>query len=104
MKGYMSGISPNFVHSMDAAHMAIIIDNWDGDFAAVHDAFAAHASDVDHLVALTKECFIVIYDMENFYDYIEETLLSDCDGLTVEQPGRGDLDVSRVRDSDYFFA
>jgi len=104
MRGFMSGISPNFVHSMDASHMAIIIDNWEGNFAAVHDAFATHASDVPELVALTKECFIVMYEEDNFYDYIEETVLSDCEGLTIEQPDRGDLDITGVRDSDYFFA
>lgn len=104
IKGYMSGISPNFVHSMDASHMAIIIDNWDGDFAAVHDAFATHCSDVDDLVYMTKETFIKIYEEDNFYDYIENTLLSSSDGLTVEQPERGDLDIKSVRNSDYFFA
>ena len=104
MRGFMSGISPNFTHSMDGSHMAIIIDNWESSFAAVHDAFATHASDVADLVALTKECFIVMYDQENFYDYIEEAILSDSEGLTVEQPTRGDLEITQVRDSDYFFA
>jgi len=89
---------------MDGSHMAIIIDNWEGTFAAVHDAFATHASDVAELIALTKECFIVMYDEDNFYDYIEEAILSDSEGLTVEQPTRGDLDIAQVRDSDYFFA
>jgi len=104
MRGFMSGISPNFTHSMDGSHMAIIIDNWDGAFAAVHDAFATHASDVAELIDLTKECFIVMYDEDNFYDYIEEAILSDTEGLTVEQPTRGDLEIAQVRDSDYFFA
>lgn len=104
IKGFMSGISPNFVHSMDAAHMAIIIDNWEGSFAAVHDAFASHASDIPDLLSITKEAFIAIYDMDNFYDYIENTILSNRDGLTVEQPGRGDLQFDGIRGSDYFFA
>jgi len=104
VKGFMSGISPNFVHSMDASHMAIIIDNWDGAFAAVHDAFASHASDIDSLLFITKEAFIQIYEMENFYDYIEQTVLSNSDNLTVEQPSRGELQLSGVRDSEYFFA
>ena len=37
-------------------------------------------------------------------DYIERAILSDCDGLTVEQPSRGNLDINDVRESDYFFA
>ena len=104
VKGYMSGISPNFVHSLDGSHMAIIIDNYDGAFAAVHDAFATHSSDVEELLYLTKESFILIYDVDNFYDYIEESLLSSTEGLTVEQPMRGSLNIADVRKSDYFFA
>jgi DNA-directed RNA polymerase len=104
VKGYMSGISPNFVHSMDAAHMAIIIDNWEGTFTAVHDAFASHASDMDELLRVTKEAFIMMYNKENYYDEIEQTMLSNSESLTVEQPSIGELDVSEIRDSDYFFA
>ena len=104
IKGFMSGISPNFVHSMDAAHMALIIDSWDGAFAAVHDAFASHASDIPDLLAITKEAFIVLYDVDNFYDDIEDMILSDKIGLTIEQPSRGNMNLNGIRNSDYFFA
>lgn len=103
-RGYASGISPNFVHSMDGSHMAIVVDNWEYDFAAVHDAFATHAPLVADLLSLTKEVFILMYDQENFYDYIEETILSDTDNLDLEQPLIGNLSVEDVRNSDYFFA
>ena len=49
--GFASGISPNFIHSMDAAHMALIIHHWDGDFAAIHDSFSTHACDVASLLS-----------------------------------------------------
>ena len=103
-RGYASGISPNFVHSLDGSHMSIVIDNWDRDFAAVHDAFAVHAPYVDDLLYITKESFIMMYDYDNFYDWIEETLLSNTDGLDVEQPIIGELDIEGVRKSDNFFA
>ena len=103
-RGYASGISPNFTHSMDGSHLAIVVDNWDYDFAGVHDAFATHAPHVDDLLYVTKEVFITMYDYDNFYDYIEGTLLSSTEGLTVEQPLIGKLNIEDVRDSDYFFA
>ena len=103
-RGYASGISPNFVHSMDAAHISIVVDNWETCFAAVHDAFAVHAPFVEDLLHITKESFIAMYDHENFYDYIEDTLLSDKSNLDIEQPLIGNLDVKKVRDSEYFFA
>ena len=27
----MCGVSPNFIHSLDAAHMALVVDKWNGD-------------------------------------------------------------------------
>ena len=53
---------------------------------------------------ITKEAFIQMYDKENFYDYIEDTLLSSKEGLNVEQPMIGKLKIEEVRESDYFFA
>ena len=104
IKGFMSGISPNFVHSMDASHMALVIDQFDGAFGAVHDSFSTHACDVDELLDLTKRTFVEMYDVDNFYDYIEQTILSDKEGFDVEQPELGSLEILGVYTSDYFFA
>ena len=103
-RGFMCGISPNFVHSMDASHMASVIDDWNNDFGAVHDSFSSHACDVESLLALTKEKFIDIYNVENFYDYIEDQLVTDKTNLDVTQPNRGSLNVEDIYQSDYFFA
>ncbi len=104
IRGFMCGVSPNFVHSMDASHMMLVIDDWHGDFGAVHDSFSAHACDVEHLLALTKSKFIEMYDVDNFYDYIEDQLITDKTGLEVDQPVLGDLNIKEIEDSDYFFA
>ena len=104
MRGFMCGISPNFIHSLDASHMAMIIDEWTGEFGAVHDSFSTHACDVDKLLELTKRTFISMYDVENFYNYIQEELISDATKLDVEQPSRGSLRVQEIQNSDYFFA
>ena len=104
VRGFMCGISPNFIHSMDASHMAMVIDEWDGTFGAVHDSFSTHACDVDNLLVLTKQKFVEMYDVDNFYDYIEEKLISDKTELDVEQPQLGSLQIQEIYDSDYFFA
>ena len=103
-KGFMCGISPNFIHSMDASHMAMVIDEWDHMFGAVHDSFSTHACDVDKLLALTKSKFIEMYDVDNFYDYIEDQLITNKTDLDVDQPDRGSLKIREIEDSDYFFA
>lgn len=101
--GFASGISPNFIHSMDASHMAIIIANWDGEFAAIHDSFSTHACDVERLVFLTKEIFIAMYDHDNFYDIIAGNLLDKPEDFNYDYQ-LGNLNVKEIADSDYFFA
>ena len=102
IQGFMCGISPNYIHSMDAAHMAIVIAGWDGDFGAVHDSFSTHACDVDALLRRTKEVFIQMYDHPNYFSVIREQLTNNEDD--VDQPTLGDLDIGEIEDSDYFFA
>ena len=104
IRGFMCGISPNFIHSMDASHMAKVIDEWDGTFGAVHDSFSTHACDVDSLLALTKDKFIEMYDVDNFYDYIENEIVTNKTDLDVVQPDRGSLEIREIEHSDYFFA
>ena len=97
---YASGISPNFIHSMDASHMALVINSWDHDFGAVHDSFSTHPNQVEDLLELTKDVFVKMYQHDNFFDKIERTFK-----LTMPiQPVIGDLNILEVYDSDYFFA
>ena len=104
IRGFMCGISPNFIHSMDASHMALVIDDWNNAFGAVHDSFSTHACDVEELLILTKSKFIEMYDVDNFFQLIEDQLITNKEDLEVEQPERGSLEIREIQDSDYFFA
>jgi DNA-directed RNA polymerase len=104
LQKHMTSVSPNFIHSMDASHMAEVICAWDGDFGAVHDSFSTHACDVEDLLAVTKQKFINMYNVPNFYNKIEEQLITDRTGFEVEQPYLGELNIQEIDDSDYFFA
>lgn len=97
-RGFMCGISPNFVHSMDASHMALVIADWEGDFAAVHDSYSAHAGNVEDLMVKTRQKFVSIYDKENFYDTIPFGK-----GFEGVVPTIGKLSIKDVADSTYFF-
>jgi len=103
-RSFASGISPNFVHSMDAAHMSNTINAFVGNFAAVHDSFATHASDVDLLQEVTKMTFIAQYDVENFFDYIVRQVMMFSNTFEVQQPELGDLNIQEVMNSEYFFS
>tara|TARA_R100001509_G_C4819847_1_gene199406 strand:- start:270 stop:911 length:642 start_codon:yes stop_codon:yes gene_type:complete len=104
IRSFMSGISPNFVHSMDAAHMAKVISKWGEDFGAVHDSFSVHACDVDELLQLIKDQFIEMYSYPNFFEVIERMIITNPDNFNYNQPKLGNLDIREVNKSEYFFA
>ena len=104
IRSFMSGISPNFVHSMDAAHMAQVIKEWGSDFGAIHDSFSVHACDVDELLEIIKDRFVDMYNYQNFFDVIEHMIITNQNNFNQPQPGLGALEIREVYNSDYFFA
>jgi DNA-directed RNA polymerase len=102
-RSFASGCSPNFVHSMDAAHMAKVIESFSGDFGAIHDSYSTHSCDVDKLVDHTKWQFGMLYNGDNFFTTIEDMLLETREGYELKQPELGDLEISEIISSDYFF-
>ena len=104
LKDTASGISPNFVHSMDAAHMSLVIANWDDSFGAVHDSFSVHACDVEKLMLLTRQQFVEMYETENFFNIMRQMIVGDDEDFEDNQPELGTLDIKEVVDSDFFFA
>ena len=103
-RSFASGCSPNFVHSMDAAHMAKVIETFSGNFGAIHDSFSTHACDVDKLVEHTKWQFAMLYNCDNFFNRIETMLIENFKDYNVTQPELGDLKIEEVVSSDYFFS
>jgi hypothetical protein len=55
-----AGISPNFVHSLDASHMVSTVVECQREglqsFAMVHDSFGTHAGNIDVLAAAAARC------------------------------------------------
>jgi|APSaa5957512535_1039671.scaffolds.fasta_scaffold11808_3 DNA-directed RNA polymerase len=102
-----SGISPNVVHSYDAAHMALVIcslkDSGNRSFGAIHDSFSVHAGDIDALIAVTKIEFIKMYKGDVLEDLKVQITMGD-EACTIEQPEKGNLDLEGIMDSEYFFA
>ncbi len=110
-----SGVSPNFVHSMDSTHLLWTtlkcLDDYDIiDFSMIHDSFGTHATNCDALVEAAREMFVALYSedrLTNFKQDIIELLFKDCPKLIEELPEVpefGTFDIKTVRDSDYFFA
>ncbi|KAF1841257.1 mitochondrial DNA-directed RNA polymeras-like protein [Cucurbitaria berberidis CBS 394.84] len=57
----LQAFPPNFIHSLDATHMilsALKCSEMGLDFAAVHDSFWTHASDIPNLNAILRDAFV----------------------------------------------
>ena len=103
----ISGISPNYVHSMDASHLANVVNEMNRfgvkSFGAIHDSFSVHADDVDTLVEITKKTFIDMYSYDMF-DYAARQITKNDPMLVILPPKLGKLDLKGIWESDYFFS
>ncbi|KAF2845484.1 mitochondrial DNA-directed RNA polymeras-like protein [Plenodomus tracheiphilus IPT5] len=57
----LQAFPPNFIHSLDATHMilsALKCSEMGLDFAAVHDSFWTHASDIPDLNVILRDAFV----------------------------------------------
>jgi DNA-directed RNA polymerase len=103
----VNGIAPNFVHALDACALTITVNKCldDGimDFAMVHDSYGVFAHHSPELAVNLRQAF---YEMYNENDVLHQFRLSATDVLDeVESPPeRGNLDLSKVLKSDYFFS
>jgi len=103
------GFPPNFIHSLDASHLlftaekCLLVDNI--QFAAVHDSFWTHPSTVDTMNRRIREEFVSLYSgsiLTDLYESIRMRLGSFSEELPPPPPV-GDLDITAVLDSPYFF-
>lgn len=103
-----NGISPNWVHANDGCHLRMTVNlaafNGVTHFAMIHDSFGCHAADVEMLGACLRETFVELYvdndPLLRFKAEGEALVGKELPAL----PEKGELDVTQVRDSEFFFA
>ena len=96
-----NAIAPNFVHALDASHLtftALAMQAQGNDMVGIHDSFGTHPSCVDAMHQCIREAFVGMYQGTN----ILGNFLMDVD-LPREIPMRGNLDISSVLSSEFFF-
>lgn len=103
-----SSTPPSFVHSMDAAHMCLAIDaaSYAGlrDFGVVHDSFATHASDMAVFSQCIRDTFYEMYSSQDILDGLRQQLQDGLEEELPPLPTKGDLDLTEVRESSFFFS
>ena len=100
---HANGLAPNFVHSLDAAHLhlttADAAKQGIGALAMIHDDYGTHAADAQRLFEIIRKEFVAMY------------LACDPPAMFAERypcvsqpPAKGNLDIMEVLESDFFFS
>jgi len=102
------GMTASLVHSFDAAHLAKTVNACaiEGirSFAVIHDSYGTHACDAERMSRLLREQFVAMYSQPWLQQFAEQWRWEVPSGVEISDPPiRGDLDISRVIDSKYFF-
>ncbi len=124
----LQGISPNFVHSMDGcANMETLItmalDNERLPMTTIHDAYGTVAGAMWRLFNAIRKAFVWLHERDVLADFRNSCVrmlrdhylatregydwykaMEHADEMVPQLPERGSLDVTLVRESDYFFA
>jgi DNA-directed RNA polymerase len=111
-KKMANGISPNFVHSCDAAHLLLTVARATQagltNFAMVHDSFGTTAADLEVFYRTVREAFVEIYTgmdvLDNFKEDVAAILSPESREKLRELPAHGTLDVAGVLTSRYCFS
>ncbi|MFD1303505.1 DNA-directed RNA polymerase [Methylobacterium marchantiae] len=123
----LRGVSPNFVHSLDASALALSLkaakERGIVGFTSVHDAYGTHAADMWPLYHILREAFVLVHSENMLAAYrascenvVVAQMMAERPELDVEKaielandvlpalPSLGRLNLGDVLSSDYFFA
>lgn len=104
-----SGVSPNWIHSLDASHMQRTITACHAlglrSFSMIHDSYGTHAGNAQVMANVLREEFVAQYE-DNVLDKFRADLLAQLPEGTelAPLPPMGTLDLSLVLESAFFFA
>jgi DNA-directed RNA polymerase, mitochondrial len=104
-----NGISPNYVHSLDASALCRTVANalkcGVTSFSMIHDSYGTHSPKMHQLAAACRHAFAELFTpdlLSKLRDEIIAALPPETEVPPV--PDFGSLDVRSVRDSEFFFA
>lgn len=97
----INGISPNFTHSLDSAHLVKVIEAFNGSIVPIHDSFATHPSDVDAMHIVLRDEFVNLYVQHDPLQTLVDLVQSYTEDEIVV-PKKGSLDIQQVKKSTFF--
>lgn len=107
-----SAVSPNVIHSMDAAHLLLTVLNGlqqeIHEYFLIHDSFATTAADTQKLYKIIRSSFVELYTDFCLYQSVLNHNIDQFTNLSkVELPSipkKGNLVLEDIKDSRYCFA
>ena len=98
-----NSIAPNLIHSLDACHLQNTVLSLSDDlcFNMIHDSYGTHASDSRAMYEAIRQQF---YDIYKNNDVLQNFIKDQPEFDLPELPTNGDLDLTEVLKSEYFFA
>lgn len=101
-----SAFPPNYIHSLDSAHMAFTALECHKaglTFASVHDSFWTHASTAPQLASILRREFVHLHEQPLLQRLLERWERQYPKIVFPRPPQRGNFDLKSVLDSPYFF-
>jgi DNA-directed RNA polymerase len=98
---------PNFIHSLDSTHMMMSCNRAIESgitFASVHDSYWCHPCDIDVLGKILREEFVKLYKQPLLENLLEGFHQNYPELKFPSIPNTGNLDLSDVLNSTYFFS
>lgn len=106
-----NGAAPNYIHSQDAAHMALTVNRARDAYgirhwSMIHDSYGTHAARMDALSMTLRATFAEMYQEDLLGRFHQEQLaVAGPMGIDLPAPPKpGDFDVNEVLASPFFFA
>lgn len=110
-RSQINGVAPNFVHSLDAAHLQAVALRGKQEgiqhLAVIHDSFGTHAADTGQLSRILRETFVEQYSEDvlgKFYEEMKEQLGEELAAQLPLPPKSGSLDLNLILGAEYTFA
>lgn len=91
------GISPNCIHSFDAAHLCMTVNACDFPVTTIHDSFGALLPDMPRLFRAVREQFVAFYKSDPLPSVMKDI------GGDITNVAFGDLNLELVLDSEFAF-
>ena len=108
-KEHVKGLSPNYIHSLDASHLMMTINDLAkkgvSDIVTVHDSFATHANEVTLMSKSLREMFVKLHQEPILEHFVEEAKKEfGVEAMKIPYVKKEKFNLDEIEKSLYFFS